>query len=89
MAVPKFWNGSGWDGTGLTLLNLTSDFIGPSGKTHLRFSTNHLTDFSATTVVDPSTIEIVANDTAVGLIVDNVLGDLQHLQEPLQFLHKL
>ena len=74
LAVPKYWNGSGWDDTGLYLLNLTSDTSVPSGKTHLRFSTNHLTDFSATTVVDPSTIVILANDTAVGLIVDNVLG---------------
>jgi hypothetical protein len=74
LAVPKYWNGSGWDDSGLHLLNLTSDPSAPSGKTHLRFSTNHLTDFSATTIVDPSTIVILANDTAVGLIVDNVLG---------------
>ena len=75
LAVPKYWNGSAWDDDGLIQLNISSGTLQKQpGKTHLRFSTSHLTDFSATTVVDPSTIVLVANETAVGIIVNEVLG---------------
>ena len=76
LPVPAYWNGTSWSSVGLVQQNSTAS---QGGARYLSFTSSHLTDFSATTVVDPATIVVLANETAVLETIDNVFGGTNDL----------
>jgi len=74
LSVPAYWNGTHWSGHGLHSTNTTTGTTTGSPGTFLSFSSSHLTDFSATTVVDPATVVVSANHTAVQELLAATLG---------------
>jgi hypothetical protein len=68
LPTPAYWNGSTWSNAGLVQRN------GTDLTKFISFSSSHLTDFSATTIVDPSTIVVQANTTAVNELFNEHLG---------------
>ena len=71
LPVPAYWNGTQWSLEGLVQRNSTDE---QGGSRYLTFASSHLTDFSATTIVDPTTFILAANETAVEEMLNVILG---------------